>query len=114
MEVRNRWGTPVDPVPFLVVFGTAFASCYSFGPVYLLAFDVSVPTALGASTVVFALAVAGAYHRLVWTYRPEYREEVPVGDVGVVLGRFERVVGAVGAHCRLTTVGAPQRGHVHP
>jgi hypothetical protein len=86
MEVCNRWGTPVDPVPFLVVFGTAFASCYSFGPVYLLAFDVSVPAALGASTVVFVLAVAGAYHRLVWTYRPEYREEVPVGV------RFQRLV----------------------
>jgi len=86
MEVHNRWGTAVDPVPFLVVAATAFATCYSFGTVYLLAFDLELPAALGASTAVFGLAVAGAYHRLVWTYRPAAREEVPVGV------RFERVV----------------------
>lgn len=86
MAVHNRWGTPVDPVPFLVVVATAFATCYSFGTVYLLAFDLALPTALGATTVLFALAVAGAYHRLVWTYRPVSREEVPVGI------RFQRIV----------------------
>jgi uncharacterized protein (DUF58 family) len=70
----------------LVVAATAFATCYSFGTVYLLAFDLALPTALGGATVVFALAVVAAYHRLVWTHRPAYREEVPVGV------RFQRVV----------------------
>jgi hypothetical protein len=86
MAVRNRWGTAVDPVPFLVVAATAFATCYSFGTVYLLAFDLSLRVALAGATAVFALAVLAAYHRLVWTYRPAAREEVPVGV------RFERVV----------------------
>jgi len=86
MQVRNRRGTRVDPVPFCVVALTGFATCYSFGPVYLLTFGVTVPTALGLSTVVYGLVVAGAYYRLVWTYRPEYRHEVPVGV------RFRRLI----------------------
>ena len=86
MEVRNRWGAAVDPVPFRVVVATAFATCYSFGTVYLLAFSLSLPVALAGATIVFALAVVASYHRLVWTYRPVSREEVPVGV------RFQRVV----------------------
>ena len=90
MELRNRWGSPVDPVPFFVVAATAFAVCYSFGPVYLLTFDVALRPALCATTGVYALLTAGAYYRLVWTFRPEYRKEVPPG------ARFRRLlVGAV-------------------
>jgi hypothetical protein len=83
---RNWEGTAVDPVPFLVVVLTAFATCYSFGPVYLLTFDVSLPAALAASTVVFFAASATAYYRLVRVYRPVAREEVPVAV------RFRRLV----------------------
>lgn len=86
MDVRNRWGTAVDPVPFLVVVFTSFATCYSFGPIYLLTFDVALPNALCATTVVFGGTVAAAYYRLVWTYRPAYREEVPAG------ARFRRLI----------------------
>jgi len=79
MRLRNRWGTGVDPVPFLVVVLTGFATCYSFGPVYLLTFDLSVRDALAASTGVYGAVIAVAYYRFVWTYRPEHRKEVPVG-----------------------------------
>jgi hypothetical protein len=86
MHLQNRWGTPIDPVPFFVVVLTALATCYSFGPIYLLTFDVALPVALAVSTVVFLGVVGAAFYRLVWTYRPAYREEVPVG------ARFRRLV----------------------
>jgi hypothetical protein len=79
MQLSNRWGTHVDAVPFLVVVLTGFATCYSFGPVYLLTFGLPVETALAGSTAAFGAVIAGAYYRLVWTYRPESRIELPVG-----------------------------------
>ncbi len=86
MRLQNRWGTQVDAVPFAVVVLTGLATCYSFGPVYLLTFGVAVETALAASTAAFGAVIAGAYYRLVWTYRPEYRTEVSVGV------RFRRIL----------------------
>ncbi len=86
MRLENRWGSRVDGVPFAVVALTGLATCYSFGPVYLLTFGVTVPSALAASTGAYALVVVGAYYRLVWTYRPERRSEVPVGQ------RFRRLL----------------------
>lgn len=77
MRLRNRSGTPVDPVPFLVVAALAFLLCYSCGPLYLLAFDFELPSALAVTTVVFVGATAGAYHQLVWTVTPELKGEVP-------------------------------------
>lgn len=77
MRPENRLGTPVDPVPFLVVAGLGFAGCYSFGPAYFIAFGVELPAALGLSTVAFVGATAVAYHRFVWTARPDLRGEVP-------------------------------------
>ena len=91
MDITNRWGESVDPVPCSVVVLTAFATCYSFGPLYLLSFDLSLRLALWASTGVFVLASVGAYYRLVWTYRPVSREEVPVA------ARFRRLVLATAA-----------------
>lgn len=102
MDLRNRRGTAVDPVPFFVVVTTAFATCYSFGPTYLLTFDVALRPALGITTVVFGGAVAAAYYRLVWTYRPASREEVPVA------ARFRRlVVGAFAAMGVLVLLALP-------
>ena len=86
MRLENRWGSRVDAVPFAVVALTGLATCYSFGPVYLLTFGVTVPSALAASTGAYALVIVGAYYRLVWTYRPEHRSEVPVGQ------RFRRLL----------------------
>ena len=41
MRLRNRDGSPVDPVPFLVLAAMAFAVAYSFGPIYFDALGVS-------------------------------------------------------------------------
>ncbi|MFB6152064.1 MAG: hypothetical protein ABEJ40_09695 [Haloarculaceae archaeon] len=98
MHLKNRWGTTVDPVPFLVVAATAFAACYSFGPGYLLSLDLSIEPALAGSTAAFLLVLAVAYYRLVWTYRPAVREVVPVGV------RFRRLVLAVVAGAGLVVL----------
>ena len=74
---RNREGTRVDPVPYLVVTGLAFLGCFSFLPLYLRAAGVDLRAALAGSGVVFASLAALAYHRLVWTARPTLRGEVP-------------------------------------
>jgi hypothetical protein len=86
MPLENRWGRQVDVVPFAVVALTGFATCYSFGPVYLLTFGVTVETALAASTAAFGAIVVGAYYRLIWTYRPQSRVELPVA------ARFRRLL----------------------
>lgn len=78
MQFRNDRGTPVDPVPFFVTAGTAFAGCYSFGPAYFRALGLALPLAVGVSTAVFLGTVVVSYHQLVWTARPERRGEVPV------------------------------------
>lgn len=85
MELRNRHGTPVDPVPFLVVVSLAFAVSYSYGPIYLMEFGVSLRWALGGSTATFLGASIAAYHRYVWTFKPDLIDEVPVAS------RFKRL-----------------------
>lgn len=77
MALRNREGTPVDPVPFLVVAALCFLMSFSFGPVYGLTLGLSLSQALVGSGVVFVATSSGAYHRLVWTARPDLRGEVP-------------------------------------
>lgn len=77
---RNREGVEVDPVPFLVVTAFAFLLCFSFGPPYGRALGLAWAHAVAASAGVFLLATAAAYHRLVWTARPELRAEIPAGD----------------------------------
>lgn len=77
MRPENSHGTPVDPVPFLVVAALGFLVCYSFGPGYLLTFGVDLPGALTLSTVGFLGTTAIAYHRFVWTARPDLRSEIP-------------------------------------
>lgn len=78
MELRNRQGVAVDPVPFLVVVASVLVVVYSFGPIYLVELDVPLPSALGVCTVVCLCLVTVAYYRLVWTARPEHRGVVPV------------------------------------
>ncbi|MFB6196222.1 MAG: hypothetical protein ABEI80_08610 [Haloplanus sp.] len=77
MRLRNRDGTAVDAVPFLVVATMAGLVCFSFGPVYCIAVGIDGPAAFGAPAVVCLGAVGLAYHRLVRTARPELRAEVP-------------------------------------
>lgn len=71
MKLRNRDGTPVDPVPFLVVALLAFAVCYSYGPAYFAALGFDIAVGVAASTAAFLGATAVSYYRLVWATRPE-------------------------------------------
>ncbi len=79
MRPRNRRGVAVDPVPFAVVSGLSFMILLSFGPMYALSLDVSLGYGLGVSFAVFCVLTAGAYHRLVWSARPEFADELPLG-----------------------------------
>jgi len=80
MPLRNRDGTAVDAVPFLVVSGLAFLVCFSFGPIYVLSLGLEGPIVFGLPTVACVVAVAAAYYRLVHTVRPELRGEIPPGQ----------------------------------
>ena len=77
MKLRNRNGTPVDPVPFAVSSLLGFLLCLSFGPGYLLAFDVPLWAGVATSTGVAAVLAAASFHRYVWTLDPAMRAEVP-------------------------------------
>ena len=72
MEVSNRDGDPVDPVPFLVLVGILGMMTLSLGPLYGLAYGVSVARSLTVSAVVTAVVAAVAFHRLVWIAPPRW------------------------------------------
>lgn len=76
MPLRNRHGTAVDAVPFLVVTAMAVLVCFSFGPIYVLAIGLEGPAVFGLPTVACTVAVGVAYYRLVHTARPEVRGEI--------------------------------------
>lgn len=79
VSVRNRNGDRVDPVPFLVTAGIAFAFALSFGPLYGLAYGFTLPASLALSTLAFAAAAALAYHRLVRCAPPPDAGPLPPG-----------------------------------
>jgi hypothetical protein len=77
VKLTNRHGTPVDPVPFLVIASLAFLVSFSYGPIYCMALGLSLPAALAVSGLAFSFATGAAYHRLVRTARPELAGEIP-------------------------------------
>ncbi|EMA49430.1 MULTISPECIES: hypothetical protein [Halococcus] len=77
MKLTNRHGTPVDPVPFLVVASFAFLVSFSYGPIYCMALGLSLPAGLVVSTLVFSFSAGAAYHRFVSAARPELAGEIP-------------------------------------
>ncbi|ELZ18166.1 hypothetical protein [Natrinema limicola] len=77
MHLRNRHGTPVDPVPFVVVVGLSFMVLLSFGPLYGQELGLGLETAIVLSAVLFAVATAVAFYRQVWTFYPEATGSVP-------------------------------------
>lgn len=77
MRLQNKHGTPVDPVPFLVVVIGAFTVAYSYGPLYLMELGLGFGDSLLACGSVVVATAGVAHHRLVWTARPELRGEVP-------------------------------------
>ncbi|MFC5971708.1 hypothetical protein ACFPYI_10225 [Halomarina salina] len=99
MQVQNRWGRSVDPVPFLVTAGVAGLVSYSFVPPYCLSFGLDLELGLALATLLFVGGSALTYHRLVWAARPDLRREIPpdqrlrslVYGVLVVVGLFALV-----------------------
>ncbi len=78
MRLRNRHGTPIDPVPFLVVVGLAFMLLLSFGPLYGQALGTSLDISIAVSVVSFLFVAGLAYYWQVWTARPQ-GTAVPAG-----------------------------------
>ena len=76
MRLRNRHGSHVDPVPFVVVVGLSFMVLLSFGPLYGQAMGLSLEAALALSTALFAVSAVTAFYRQVWTARPDLANEV--------------------------------------
>lgn len=77
MNVRNRNGDPVDPVPFLVCTAMAVMLLFSVGPLYGLAYGLPVWAGLTVATAGTAAVSAVAYHRLVWTAPPPWVQISP-------------------------------------
>ncbi|WP_254531151.1 hypothetical protein [Natrinema gelatinilyticum] len=77
MNLRNRHGSAVDPVPFLVVVGLSFMILLSFGPLYGQALGLSLELGITASAALFAVATVAAFYRQVWTFCPEAASAVP-------------------------------------
>ncbi|MDS0257893.1 hypothetical protein NDI56_00560 [Haloarcula sp. S1CR25-12] len=84
--LRNSDGVTVDPVPFLVVSVLGFAVSFAVGPLYVMALGASLPVGLAVAGATSALTAGVAYHRYVWTERPELRGEIPAA------ARFGRLV----------------------
>lgn len=75
-RLQNNEGTPVDPVPFLVVTGLAFMLTLSLGPLYCMAYGIDFPAAILIPSGVFVAVACFAYHRLIRLARPEHRSFV--------------------------------------
>lgn len=86
MGLRNRDGTEVDPIPFLVTASVAFLLLFAFAPGYLLSLGLTVQNALVVTSVAFGATLLAVYHQLVYDVNPTRLEEIP-GPV-----RFRRLV----------------------
>ncbi|WP_058367590.1 hypothetical protein [Haloparvum sedimenti] len=78
--LRNAEGTPVDPVPVLVVVALAFMVSVSIGPIYGQAYGLSLAASLAVSGGAFLLTAVGAYRWLVRDAHPEVAGEVDPAD----------------------------------
>ncbi|MEZ3165291.1 hypothetical protein ABNG03_09415 [Halorubrum sp. RMP-47] len=86
VRLSNRRGEPVDPIPFLVTTGLAFALVFSFGPLYGLAYGLSLSGALALSALGFGATAWVAYCQLVRAAPPVDAGPLPSGP------RFERLL----------------------
>ncbi|GAB7009783.1 hypothetical protein [Halorubrum trueperi] len=86
MRIHNKHGDRIDPVPFVVTVGLAFMLALSFGPIYGLAYGLTLTTSLALSTLAFAGAAALAYDQLVRAAPAIDAGPLPPGP------RFERLL----------------------
>jgi hypothetical protein len=85
-RLRNRRGEPIDGVPFVVCVGLAFMFAMSVGPLYGLAYGLSLPWSLALSAVGFCALSVVAYWQLVRAAPPLDAGPLPVEP------RFVRLV----------------------
>ncbi|MFB6082468.1 MAG: hypothetical protein ABEJ67_06570 [Halanaeroarchaeum sp.] len=74
--MRNREGTEVDPLPWVVVVSLGFMLVFSLGPIYLQGYGLALRPALGVCTLLFLGVVGVSYWRYVYTATPELRAEI--------------------------------------
>lgn len=92
MRLKNRDGTPIDPVPFLVVALLAAMILIGWGPLYLKAHGISQTPAVLVSVASTVLTSAVFYYRFVWSANPMIKKEVPAATrylrflYGIVIG----------------------------
>ena len=82
MRLPNHAGVAVDPVPFVVVAGTAALLLCSFGPLYGQALGAPLSAAIVGSIALSVVAGVVAYYRQVWTARPDIDRELPASYRG--------------------------------
>lgn len=85
-RLRNRRGEPIDGVPFVVCVGLAFMLAMSVGPLYGLAYGLSLAWSLALSAVGFCALSVVAYRQLVRSAPPLDAGPLPVEP------RFVRLV----------------------
>ncbi|QAU13242.1 hypothetical protein EKH57_11185 [Halorubrum sp. BOL3-1] len=77
-RLRNRRGDPVDPVPFVVCVCLAFMFTMSVGPLYGLAYGLSLAWSIALSTLGFCALALVAYRQLVRSAPPIDAGPLPV------------------------------------
>lgn len=92
MRLKNSDGTPIDPVPFLVVALLGAMILIAWGPLYLKAHGINQTTAVAASVALTLLTSAIFYYRFIWAANPMVKQEVPAATrylrflYGIVIG----------------------------
>lgn len=76
VRLRNRDGTPIDPVPFFVVALLGVMVAIAWGPLYLKAHGISELVAVTASVSLAVVAICASYYHYVWSANPDVRAEV--------------------------------------
>jgi hypothetical protein len=77
MDLRNREGKRVDPMPWVVTVSLGFMLLFSVGPIYLHEYGLDPLPSVIALIAIFLGVVVGSYWRLVHTVRPDLRGEIP-------------------------------------
>ncbi|WP_303704076.1 hypothetical protein [Haloquadratum walsbyi] len=69
----------MDPIPFIVVAGSTWLLCLSFGPLYLDLFDIPWTRGLLICVLLAIIISTLAYRRFIWTVDPAVRDSLSAG-----------------------------------
>jgi hypothetical protein len=102
LQLRNRRGEPIDPVPFGVSVGLGFMLAFSIGPIYGQAYGISTGASLGWSAGAFLVMTLIAYAQFVHRAPALNAGPLPPGP------RFERLLyAAIGFGAVLVGITLP-------